>query len=168
MVRVSRNSPALRESHVLELFKTPTPPCPDSAQGYIEICGNLGLSQPVIIRQFQALALVLHEPCQGRHAPGSLLRSLQSARCTSSACVPLVQSDVYTKALQVIGAGLAKLLVSLYMRGALIPTVRERVVTAHGMWRLSKQVSQDWTPQRIEIEFRHPLHHLHRLHQPYR
>jgi len=58
---------------------------------------------------------------------------LQPARCASSACMSLAQFDAYTKALQVIRTGLAKLLVPLYMRGALIPTVEERVVTVHGM-----------------------------------
>ena len=73
MVRVSRYSPALRDSHVLELLQIPTCPCLDSAQGYAETRANLGLVQPVIIRQFRELALVLREPCRGRHAPGPLL-----------------------------------------------------------------------------------------------
>ena len=59
---------------------------------------------------------------------------LQAVRCVSNACMSLAQFDAYTKALQVIRAGLTKLLVPLYMRGALTPTVRERVVTVHGMW----------------------------------
>jgi hypothetical protein len=74
MVRVSPYSPALRDSHVLELLQPPTYPCLDSAQGYAETRANLGLGQPVVIRQFRELALVLREPCRGRHAPGPLLR----------------------------------------------------------------------------------------------
>jgi hypothetical protein len=47
---------------------------------------------------------------------------LQAARCASSAYVTLAQFDAYTKALQVIHAGSAELLVLLYMRDAVIPT----------------------------------------------
>ena len=74
MVRVSRYSPALRDSHALELLQTPIYPCLDSAQGYTETRANLGLGQRVVIRQFRELALVLREPCWDRHAPGPLLR----------------------------------------------------------------------------------------------
>jgi hypothetical protein len=74
MVRVPRYGPALRASHVLESFKTLPHPCLDGTQGYAEPCDNLGLGQPVVICQFQELALVLRELCRSHHAPGPLLR----------------------------------------------------------------------------------------------
>ena len=111
MVRVSRYGPALRDSHVLELFKTLTHPCLDGVQGYAETRGNLGLSQPIVYassRNWRCFASALRGPVCPRSA---LCVSLQPAGCASSACVTLAQFDAYTKALQAIRVGSANLLV---------------------------------------------------------
>src|SRR6266446_2697154 len=78
MVRVSRYGPALRNSHVPELFKTPTH----------------------AIRTSCTTWRVPSGACSQRGAPHE-----EHSRRT------LAQFDAYTKALQVIRAGLAKLLV---------------------------------------------------------
>lgn len=62
-----------------------------------------------------ALATSACSPCT-RFVP------LQAAHRVSSARVTLAQFDAYTRALQVIRAGSAKLLVSLHMHGAVIST----------------------------------------------